>query len=64
MKTFAWMSVAAVGLTILGCNLTNKYTVGGTLTGLTGQGLVLEDNSGNDLEPRFERCIRFLGGHR
>src|SRR5260370_1518118 len=31
----------------MGC--TGKYSVGGTVTGLRGQGLVLEDNSGNDL---------------
>jgi hypothetical protein len=28
---------------------TNTYTVGGTLGGLTGSGLVLQDNAGNDL---------------
>jgi membrane associated rhomboid family serine protease len=27
-----------------------KYSVGGTLTGLVGSGLVLEDDSGNDLQ--------------
>src|ERR1700686_2075013 len=41
------MTAAAAGIAILGC--TTKHTVGGTLTGLRGQGLVLEDNSGNDL---------------
>src|SRR5579859_596244 len=41
------MTVAAAGIAILGC--TTKYTVGGTVTGLRGQGLVLVDNSGNDL---------------
>jgi large repetitive protein len=28
---------------------TNKYSVGGTVSGLTGSGLVLQDNSGDDL---------------
>src|SRR5450432_639717 len=50
MKKLAWMTVAIAGLAVLGCNLTGKYTVGGTLTGLRGQGLVLEDNSGADLK--------------
>ncbi|HEY4446135.1 MAG TPA: hypothetical protein VGN30_17755, partial [Steroidobacteraceae bacterium] len=49
MKILAWTTVAVAGVVIVGCNLTGKYTVGGTLTGLRGQGLVLEDNSGNDL---------------
>ena len=29
--------------------ITNKYTVGGTVAGLVGAGLVLQDNSGDDL---------------
>jgi len=37
MKTFAWMAVTAAGLVVLGCNITGKYSVGGTLSGLTGQ---------------------------
>src|ERR1700723_4723655 len=49
VKTFAWMSVAAAALAIFGCNIDGKSSVGGTLTGLMGQGLVLEDNSGNSL---------------
>src|SRR5258708_15803270 len=47
VKALAWMTVAAAGFAIMGC--TAKYSVGGTVTGLRGQGLVLEDNSGNDL---------------
>src|ERR1700678_1772948 len=43
------MSVAAAVLAIFGCNLDGKSSVGGTLTGLMGQGLVLENNSGNSL---------------
>ena len=33
------------------CPLTVKYTVGGTLTGLLGTGLVLEDNGGSQITP-------------
>jgi len=47
VKALAWVTAAAAGLAIMGC--TGKYSVGGTVTGLRGQGLVLEDNSGNDL---------------
>src|ERR1700722_13417859 len=49
VKTIAWMTIAAAGLAVIGCNLDSKYSVEGTPTGLTGQGLVLEDNSGNAL---------------
>src|SRR5580704_14363153 len=47
VKALAWVTVAAAGFAIMGCTL--KYSVGGTVSGLRGQGLVLEDNSGNDL---------------
>jgi hypothetical protein len=55
------MSIAAAALTILGCNLDNKYTVGGTLTGLLGQGLELEDNSGNYLGLASNGAFVFSG---
>ena len=61
MKTFGWMSIAAAALAILGCNLDGKYTVGGTLTGLLGQGLVLEDNSGNSLSLASNGAFVFSG---
>ncbi|MGB6306609.1 MAG: hypothetical protein WBF89_02365, partial [Steroidobacteraceae bacterium] len=61
MKTFAWVSIAAAGLAVLGCNIDNKYTVGGTLTGLMGQGLVLEDNSGNSLSLASNGAFVFSG---
>src|SRR5580692_7453810 len=53
------MTVAAAGLAIVGCNITGKYSVGGTLTGLTGQGLVLQDNSGNNLNPASNGAFVF-----
>src|SRR5882762_3954575 len=46
----------------MGCNLTGKYTVGGNLTGLRGQGLVLEDNSGNDLSLASNGAFVFSSG--
>ena len=36
-------------LTLSGCPFSVKYSVGGTVTGLSGTGLVLQDNSGNSL---------------
>ena len=40
-------ATASVTSVIVAC--TQLYTIGGTVTGLTGTGLVLEDNAGNDL---------------
>src|SRR4030088_635677 len=55
------MTVAGA-LAISGCNIGAKYTVGGTLTGLMGQGLVLEDNSGNDLSLDSNGSFAFTDG--
>src|ERR1700722_16439069 len=63
VKVLAWVAVAA-GLAIVGCSLSAKYTVGGTLTGLLGQGLVLEDNSGNDLSLSSNGTFVFSDGVR
>src|ERR1700735_1055776 len=61
VKTLAWTLIAAAGLAILGCNI-DKYTAGGTLTGLTGQGLVLEDNEGNALTLTSNGTFAFSDG--
>ena len=61
MKVLAWAAVAA-GLAIVGCSLSAKYTIGGTLTGLMGQGLVLEDNLGNDLSLDTNGTFAFTDG--
>jgi YVTN family beta-propeller protein len=55
------MSIAAAVLAIGGCNIDGKYTVGGTVTGLVGQGLVLEDNSGNSLSLSANGAFVFSG---
>jgi 6-phosphogluconolactonase (cycloisomerase 2 family) len=39
--------IAAIG--IVGCHLNGKYSVGGSVAGLSGSGLVLQDNAGNNL---------------
>jgi 6-phosphogluconolactonase len=51
VKTQAAVMVIAMGFALSGCPVTGgtKYTVGGTLTGLSGTGLVLEINGSDDL---------------
>src|ERR1700686_2479340 len=62
----AWMMAAAGALAIAtaGCNIGLKYSVGGTVSGLTGQGLVLEVNSGNDLRVSSDGAFTFTAGIR
>src|SRR5258708_6813770 len=55
------MTAAVAAVAIVGCNLTGQYTVGGTLTGLRGQGLVLQDNSGSDLSLASNGTFAFAG---
>ena len=47
MKRLGWFLLVAMDLTVTAC--TSKYMVGGTVTGLTGSGLVLEDNGGDSI---------------
>jgi hypothetical protein len=42
-------SIACGGGKVGGTNPTGPFTIGGTVTGLTGTGLVLQDNGGDDL---------------
>jgi 6-phosphogluconolactonase len=51
VKTLAMTALCAAGLALSGCPITggSKYTVGGTVTGLSGSGLVLELNGGDGL---------------
>src|SRR5208282_6406634 len=48
LKIIIWTGLALSLLCLGGCN-NLKYQVGGTVTGLSGSGLVLEDNDGNNL---------------
>src|SRR5271169_3883233 len=54
---------AAAALSLAGCHdiLGAKYSVGGTLTGLVGSGLVLQDESGNDLAVQANGGFEFGG---
>jgi len=62
VQTRAWIIVATAGAVIIGCVFDTKYTVGGTVTGLVGQGLVLENNSGNDLLVSSNGAFSFTQG--
>jgi hypothetical protein len=42
-------TVAGVNVTSVAVNCVNSYTIGGTVTGLAGSGLVLQNNAGNNL---------------
>jgi 6-phosphogluconolactonase (cycloisomerase 2 family) len=54
--------IAALGATALGgCN-NLKYSVGGTVTGLTGSGLVLEDSDGSTLTVSANGTFAFATG--
>ena len=60
VSTRAWITVAATAM--VGCNLGVKYSVGGTLNGLIGQGLVLEINKGDDLRLSTNGAFVFSRG--
>ncbi len=53
MRTMVKIGIlaAAAGLGIAACHVGGGYTVGGTVTGLQGSGLVLQNNSGDNLQP-------------
>ena len=53
---------AAVGLAVAACHVGGGYTVGGTVTGVRGSGLVIEDNSGNDLTVLRNGTFQFGSG--
>jgi hypothetical protein len=47
--TNATGTVAGANVTSVAVNCVNSYTIGGTVTGLAGTGLVLQNNGGNNL---------------
>jgi hypothetical protein len=65
-----WMGLCLIGLAACGNGrgtLTEgsgqqaSYSIGGTLTGLTGSGLVLQNNAGNDLALSADGTFSFTG---
>ena len=48
-RSFSSVSLFAVALLLASCKLDPSYKVGGTVTGLTGTGLVLQNNGGDNL---------------
>jgi Galactose binding lectin domain len=53
-------SVAGAGVTLAVACVTNPYTIGGTVSGLDGTGLVLENNGGDDLPVSSNGAFTFL----
>ena len=49
LRIIICVAIFGTALGISSCNLDAKYAVGGTVTGLVGAGLVLEDNAGDAL---------------
>jgi 6-phosphogluconolactonase len=64
MKISAMAALCAAGIVLSGCPITggSKYTVGGTVTGLSGSGLVLELNGSDGLS--FSGSGDFVFGTR
>src|SRR5580692_8035944 len=62
--TILGVAAGAAAFSLLSCQggIGAKYSVGGTLTGLVGSGLVLEDDSGNDLQLASNGGFAFGGG--
>src|SRR6266850_1131045 len=52
--------VLAIALLLASCSRNPTYTVGGTVSGLTGPGLVLQNNGGNDLAVSANGAFTFL----
>jgi 6-phosphogluconolactonase len=62
MHKLGWIVIGVASLALVGCPLGPKYSVGGTLTGLSGSGLVLDDNSGKNLSPNANGSFTFSDG--
>src|SRR5271170_2139673 len=59
-KGFSLAAAACLGITA--CHVGGGYTVGGSVTGLKGSGLVLENNSGDDLTAVMNGAFVFSSG--
>jgi len=62
MRIVACVTLFAAALGVASCNLDAKYAVGGTVTGLVGSGLVLEDNGGDALSVTANGSFTFSSG--
>jgi len=60
IKVSIWAAAAGFGITA--CHVGGGYTVGGTVTGLRGSGLVLQDNSGDSLTVQASGSFVFSSG--
>ncbi|MDB4980480.1 MAG: hypothetical protein JWM82_1232 [Myxococcales bacterium] len=52
-------TIAAADVTLAVACVTNKYTIGGTVSGLSGMGLVLQDNGADDLAISSTGAFKF-----
>jgi 6-phosphogluconolactonase (cycloisomerase 2 family) len=50
VKTLKSTAILAAGLCLTACPFDQKYSIGGTVVGVRGTGMVLENNSGGDLK--------------
>src|ERR1700677_5268732 len=53
---------AAATLAVAACHVGGGYTIGGTVTGVRGTGLVLQDNSGDNLTISGNGTFAFSSG--
>ena len=60
IKTIACLMIA--GIALGGCPFDVKYSISGTLVGLRGTGLVLENNGGNSLSLSTDGTFEFSTG--
>ncbi len=62
MKTVMWIGLLGMTLLMSSCIFGGPYTVGGTVTGLTGSGLVLQNSSGKYLTVTASGSFTFPSG--
>ena len=62
MKKLVLIAIVGAIVAVNGCKNGQGYSVGGTLTGLTGTGLVLQDNSGDNLSLSSNGTFAFSSG--
>jgi 6-phosphogluconolactonase len=62
VKTLTWIGMLALGVGIASCRLDGKFAVGGTVTGLRGSGLVLQNSSGKYLSVAANGSFTFASG--
>ena len=62
MKTVTWIGILAAAVAISACRLDATYSIGGTVTGLLGSGMVLQNSSGKYLSVIANGSFTFPSG--